>query len=156
MSLVTVIIPYREGEPVGKPPEGVETFWIDSGLGIGEARIKGALRASTLWLVQCDADAYYPDDYITRIEAAIRSGRYLYGFWCKREGGIVPAWLESGLVVRRDVFLERTKDFKPDKGADVGKEFWDLPIAYNITYRHGLIDNERRTILLFLIILFSA
>ena len=151
--MFTVIIPYKEGEPIRDPPEGDETLWIDSDLDIGEARIKGALEASNEWLIQVDADGHYPDDYIEKIRDAIASGEYPDGFWCIRRGGLKRTYMESGLVVHRELFLERVKDFVPNHRLDVGSLFNDLPINDEITYWHGLTKNEKSGVLLLLILL---
>ncbi|NVM24180.1 MAG: glycosyltransferase [Desulfobacterales bacterium] len=141
--MITVVIPYREGEPIGRPPEGDETLWMNSDLGIGEGRIKGAQQASYDRMVFVDADGVYPDDFIDKVEDAINSGEYPDGFWCVRKGGFVRTYLESGLVVHRDLFLERVKHFLPNHRRDIGELFEDLPTNDEITYRHGLTKRER-------------
>ena len=151
--MITVVIPYREGEPVGRPPEGDETLWMNSDLGIGEQRIKGAQQARYDWIVFVDADGYYPDNYITDIEDAINSGEYPDGFWCVRRGGFTRSYLESGLVVRRDLFLERVKHFITNHRRDIGELFEDLPTNDEITYRHGLTKREKGVLVAIVIFL---
>jgi glycosyltransferase involved in cell wall biosynthesis len=145
--MITVIIPYREGEPIGKPPAGDETLWVDSGLGIGEARIKGALEASFDWLVMADADGYYPDDYVEQVRRVILSGKYPDGFYTNRRGGFGNTH-ESGLVVRRAFFLERVKGFVPDHRRDVYLLFRDLPLEPSISYWHPLTETEKSGVLM--------
>jgi len=159
--MITVIIPYAQGEPIGKPPVGDETLWItDENLGIGEKRIKGAKMARFEWLVMADSDGYYPDDYIPKIKRAILSGKYPKGFFTVREGGILHrSKLESGLVVRKDVFLERVKSFEPDHRRDVWGLFNDLPVVEHIRYYHGLTESEKKHLALagmFLLLLFGG
>ena len=151
--MLSVIVPYRVGEPVGEPPEGDETLWMDSQLGIGEQRIRGALEASHEWLVHVDADGRYPDDFLERIRGSIASGEYPDGFWCVRRGGFQRSHLESGLVVRRALFLERVQGFAPDHRRDVGRLFTDLPVNEDVAYRHGLTLGEKRALLLLLLCL---
>ncbi len=142
--MVSVVIPYREGESIGRPPEGDETLWMNSDLSIGEQRIKGAQQARYDWIVFVDADGYYPDNYITDIEDAINSGEFPDGFWCVRTGGFTRTYLESGLVVRRTLFLERVKRFLPNhRRRDIGDLFEDLPTNDEITYRHNLTKREK-------------
>lgn len=152
--MLTVIVPYRVDEPIGVVPEGDETLWMDSNLGIGEQRIKGAQQSMHDWIVFVDADGVYPEDYIEKIREAINSGKYPDGFWCVRRGGFKRAYLESGLVVRRDLFLMRIQGFIPDHRIDVGSLFNDLPINDEITYRHGFTRNEKKGLMLLLLLLF--
>ena len=151
--MLTVIVPYRRGEPIGEVPEGDETLWMDSHLGIGEQRIQGAQQSTYEWIVFVDADGVYPRDYIETIREAIHSGTYPDGFWCVRRGGFQRAYLESGLVVRRALFLMRIHGFRPNHRLDVGRLFNDLPINDDITYRHGLTRNEKKALLLLLLFL---
>jgi glycosyltransferase involved in cell wall biosynthesis len=144
--VITVIIPYKEGEPIGKPPVGDEVLWIDSGLGIGEARIKGALEAKYDWLVMADADGYYPDDYIQQVKQVILSGKYPNGFYTNRRGGFGNCH-ESGLIVKKDFFLERVKGFVPDHRKDVYDLFRDLPLEPSILYWHPLTETEKGGVL---------
>ncbi len=146
--LLTVIIPYRKDQSIGNPPKGDETIWMDSGLGIGEQRLKGALKASHEWLIHVDADGHYPPDYVERVREAIASGKYPNGFFCQRGGKPYVTYGEAGLVIRRDLFLERTKKFYPNHRLDVSPLFHDLPIVKNIIYDHRLTTSERNVLLL--------
>lgn len=146
--LLSVIIPYREDQPVIQPPRGNETLWMNSDLGIGEQRIKGSLEASHEWLVHVDADGYYPPDYLEKVREAIASGKYPYGFFCQRAGRFYPTYGEAGLVVRRDFFLERTKNFMPNHRLDISSLFYDLPREKNIIYEHRLTTSERNVLFL--------
>lgn len=143
---LTVIIPYREDQPIMHPPQGDETIWMDSGLPIGQQRIEGSLRASHKWLVHVDADGDYPEDYIRRVKAAIASEKYPVGFWCQREGRPWSTQGEAGLVIRKNFFLNRIKNFVSNHRVDVAYLFRDLPINREIVYAHHLNMSERNVL----------
>lgn len=148
--MITVIIPYKAGQPIYNPPKGDETLWIDEGLGIGEARIEGARRARYDWLIMADADGDYPADYVDRVRKTIISGRYPLGFRTTRRGGFTRVGVESGIVVRKDVLLERTEGFVPDHRKDImyiPHIFDDLPLVEDIRYVHGLTKDEKNQLL---------
>ena len=130
------------------PPQGDETLWMNSDLGLGEQRMRGAQKASHEWLVHVDADGYYPPDYVEKVRVAIASGKYPDGFFCQRGGRPYVTYGEAGLVVRRDLFLERTEKFFPDHRLDVSSLFYDLPIEKNIIYEHRLTTSEQNVLFL--------
>jgi len=117
---LTFIIPYDKGLPFN--PLHVcrndTVLIIYGGATIGHKRIKGAQLAKTEWLVFLDADGIYPKDFALKVKRAIkRYGRFYPAMMAWREHpafAVYPRPLESGLIVRRDVFLERTKNYPDD------------------------------------------
>ena len=151
--MLSFIVPYSGRGPLNppKPMPGDEVLIVDSGLSIWQARLLGALRARNEWLVFCDADAYYPSDYALKIREAIASGRYPLGFLARRVGGLAPlnpkGNTEARLVVRKDVFFERVKLFRPaGPKSDFGGLFKDLPVAEEVVMYHGLTHGERAVV----------
>jgi len=146
---VSIIIPYAEGEPFN--PIYVcandELLIAKGGESIGHARIEAAQQARNKWLVFMDGDAVYPPDYIPNIKYYIRA----YG-WpvmaAKRKGGFGDLFFqvhEHGLIVRKDVFLERTKNYPEGvkqlgKRTDIADYFRDavkIPVEYYHSYTKG-------------------
>jgi len=150
---VSVILPYKEGDPVNNIYlcENDELIVV-TGEGIGYARIVGALCAKNDWLVFVDSDAVYPQGYIPKIKKFIRKfGDYFSVFATQRIGGILenppPLRLftyEHGLIVRRDEFMMRCLEFLLSDHLprdDIGGYFTDaMPIP--VIYYHGLTTGE--------------
>jgi len=151
---VSIIMPYRYGEELN--PLSIcandELIIVFGEKTIGHARIRGARESSYDWLVIVDSDAIYPDNYIPQVKYYIRECGDKYPVMCSiRKGGfgmISPA-NEHGLIVRKDVFLERvetflesgeTRAFSGEGRADIGKYFYDakhIPVYYYHTYTKG-------------------
>ena len=151
---VSIIMPYnleRMPYPIFmcKNDEGIIVL---GGKSIGDARIAGAKKAKNEWLIFVDSDAIYPPNYILEVKEYIRKqGDKTPIMATKRLGGLFsnpPAHrlfaYEHGLIVRKDVFFERIKEYPKDaKGrADIGFYFKDaVPIP--VKYYHGLTYGEK-------------
>jgi len=155
---VSVIMPYKEGEVLN--PLNIcyndELIVVLNEKSIGHARIRGVLESTFDWIVSVDSDAVYPDSYITDIKYYIRE--YEYEIMCAtRRGGarhfLAPAH-EHGLIVRKEVFLERveefyksdiTKAFTGEGRADIGKYFHDA-VRIPVKYYHKFTKGEKKGI----------
>jgi len=144
MVAVTVVIPHKEGDPLNLPVIGPEDeLLVIEGLGAGEARIRGATDARNEWIITCDADGVYPNDYVEKAKEIIESGKYPYGFKALRLGGFAPSvGQEAGMVVPRELFLQRTRGFVPNGRWDVGHLLRDIPVEPSLTYYHDLTFGE--------------
>ena len=153
---VTCVIPYKEGE-VFNPVhvcENDEVIVVTGGETIGHARIAGAKAASNEWIVQMDADAVYPKDYILKVKKCIREATYPV-LAARRIGGfgdLIFNVHEHGLIVRRDVFLERCADYpegvrQAGNRTDVADLFRDA-IKIDAEYYHGFTKGERSAVVL--------
>jgi len=147
---VSLIVPYAFGEPFNPIYicENDEVIIVFGGESIGHARIASAEIAKNDWLVLMDGDAVYPEDYIPSVKNYIRY--YGYPVMCaKRKGGFGEAFFsthEHGLIVRKDVFLERCKDYPygvRDAGrrTDIADYFRDA-VKIDVEYHHGLTKGE--------------
>lgn len=152
---ISIVTPIKNEDIVQVTKQNDESILVDHCPSIGQARIKGTLKSSHDWILMTDSDGTYPKDFIDQVRAKIESNVYPIGFWCTRRGGFVSNWLESGLVVRKDIFLERTSDYFPtSERDDIGRFFYDLPIATDIVYTHSITTNERN-IVAFIILIIS-
>jgi len=155
---VSVVVPHKSGEPFNDLYlcENDELIIVRGGSSIGDARIAGAEAAENEWIVQLDADAIYPPEYILRVKHYIREfGDEIFVMCARRKGGfgnLFWSCLESGLVARKDAFLERSKSFfartkwYTGRRKDVGLEFQDaVPIP--VYYYHGLTKGEKSGLL---------
>lgn len=142
---VSIVLPHKEGDILNVPVHDVEDeCLVIEGLGSGEGRVAGAERAVNEWLILADADASYPKDYVSKAKTIIASEKYPIGFKARRIGGLPTSQThEAGTIVRRDIFLARTKGFVPNGRWDVGYRFLDLPTLNEIWFSHGLTFSER-------------
>ena len=147
---VTVIIPYKPGDRFN--PIHVcrndEVLVVTGGRSIGEARIAGAKAARNRWLIFMDADAVYPPEYIPNIKSWIRILKYPIMAATRRGGygNIFTKVYEHGLIVRRDVFLMRTRNYSESwwrgRGTDVSGYFGDA-IRIPVVYYHSFTGWEK-------------
>ena len=148
---VSVVVPYAEGKPFN--PIYIcandEVLIAKGGESIGHARIEAARQAKNEWLIFMDADAIYPPDYIPNIKYYIGT----YGFpimATKRKGGFGDLFsqvLEHGLIARKNVFLERTKNYPEGvwwRGGrtDVVGYFRDA-VKIPVEYYHSFTTDEK-------------
>ena len=148
---VSVVVPYAEGKPFN--PIYVcandEVLIAKGGSSIGEARIEAARQAKNEWLIFMDADAIYPADYIPYVKYYIRACGFPI-MAAKREGGFGDLFFsvhEHGLIVRKDVFLERTKNYPEGvrqlgRRTDVADYFRDA-VKIPVDYYHGFTTGEK-------------
>ena len=155
---VSIIMPYnleRMPYPIFmcKNDEGIIVL---GGKSIGHARIAGAKKAKNEWLIFVDSDAIYPPNYILEVKKYIRKqGDKTPIMATKRLGGLFsnpPAHrlfaYEHGLIVRKDVFLERIKRYPENatRRMDIGSYFRDaVPIP--VEYYHGPTHGEKAILL---------
>jgi len=151
---VSIIMPYNL-ERIPYPIaicENDEGIIIVGGKSIGHARIEGAKKAKNEWLIFVDSDAMYPPNYVPEIKKYIREYGNKYPIMAtKRKGGLLsnPPFhrqfvYEHGLIVRRDVFFERVKNYPENvpRQYDIGGYFKDaVPIP--VEYYHGPTYGER-------------
>jgi len=100
-----------------------------------------------------DADAVYPIDYVPRVkEWIVKIGDEHPVLCATRRGGFGHLFFpnhEHGLIIRRDVFLERTKDYpnnippihRHGKRTDVAPLFRDA-VRIPVEYYHGFTTGE--------------
>jgi len=148
---VTVIIPYKQGEPFNPIYlcKNDQVLVITTGETIGHARILGAKKALNEWLVFMDGDAIYPEDYIIQVKKYIREYNYPI-LATTRRGGYGDIFFnvhEHGLIVRKDVFLERTKNYphgvRPaGRRTDIADYFRDAK-KIPVKYYHGYTKGEK-------------
>ena len=162
---VSIIMPYnleRMPYPIFMC-ENDEGMIVLGGKSIGHARVAGAKKAKNEWLVFVDSDAIYPPNYILEVKEYIRKqGDKTPIMVAKRLGGLFPNppphrryVYEHGLIVRKDVFFERVKEYPEDaiRRMDIGPYFRDaVPIPAE--YYHGLTHGEK-TVLLTLLTMLS-
>ena len=150
---VSVIVPYDRG--IGMNPIHVckndEVIFVLRGTSIGMKRIEGVKRASYDWTVNIDADGTYPREFIPQVKEAIR----LYGaehpvMMGVRLGGLMPpsTLLESGLIVRKDVFLIKTSTYREERGfwTDVARWLSDDYMIVPAFYYHPPSKDEIRSL----------
>ena len=151
---VSVIMPFnleRTPNPI-MLCENDEGIIVIGGQSIGHARIRGAKEAKNKWLVFVDSDAWYPPEYILQVKEYIRKlGEEHPILATKRYGGLLSnppphkAYVyEHGLIVRKDVFLERVKNYPENapRRTDIGGLFKDAyPI--NVPYYHPATHGEK-------------
>jgi len=153
---VSIIIPYLCSEPYNPiyVCSNDEVIVVFGGESIGEARITGAKVATNDWIIQTDADAVYPPDYIPKIKDYITKTDY--PILCTvRRGGFGTLFFkvhESALVVRKDVFLERTKNYPQGvrlagRRTDVADLFRDAK-QIPVEYYHGFTKGEKLAIVI--------
>ena len=113
---ITAIIPYGGEEHQFNEIslcENDEAFVVE-GKGIGEAQIAGAENAKNEWLVFMDADAIYPEDYISQIKNEIQKTQDVV-LVTKRKGGFGDTFAKvrgSNLAIRKGIFLDKAVQFK--------------------------------------------
>ena len=153
---VSLIIPYASGKPFNPIYicENDEAIVVEGGDSIGHARIEGARAASNEWLLMMDSDAVYPEDYVLIAKEFIREYGDKYPVMsAKRKGGfdeLFTKFYESGLIVRRDVFLERTKYYPRGllwvgRRTDVWGYFTDN-VKIDLEYYHDFTTNEKKLV----------
>jgi glycosyltransferase involved in cell wall biosynthesis len=154
---ISAIVPYKCGKPLNKiwVCENDEVIVVRGGPSIGHARIAGAKHAKNEWIVQLDSDAVYPPEYILLVKHYIRELGETYPIMCTRRvggfGNLFWNVIESGLVVRKDIFLQRGEQFLKSRRTwafsgegryDVGDYFHDAqPIP--VYYYHPLAISEK-------------
>ncbi len=148
---VTIIIPHKCGKPLYPITANLndEVIIVRGGKSIGHARIEGAKAAKNDWLVFMDSDAIYPQDYVTKVKYFIRNYQYPI-MRTVRTGGLrtIP-FLESGLVVRKDVFLDRVRDYQGtwyfgEGRKDVGYLFKRDAKLIPVKYHHSWTELEKK------------
>lgn len=150
---VTIIIPYKHGEKFNPVYvcKNDQVMIITTGETIGHARISGAKNAWNDWLVFMDADALYPKDYILKVKKYIRElGNKNPILAATRRGGYGDLFFnvhEHGLIVRKDVFLERTRNYPKGvryagKRTDIADYFRDA-VKIPVEYFHDFTKGER-------------
>jgi len=143
---ISVIIPYCPPYPFYPLSvcENDEVLIVEGGESIGDARIKAAEEAKFDWLVFLDADAVYPHDFILQVKRYINQTGYpILG--ATRTGGFGNLFwnvLESGLIVRKDIFLAITEKYvATDRRSDVADFFVTdverIPVEYYHDFTHG-------------------
>jgi len=144
---ITAIIPYCSPYPFYPLSvcENDEVLIVEGGESIGDARIKAAEEAKFDWLVFLDADAVYPYDFILQVKRYInQTGYHILG--ATRTGGFGNFFwnvLESGLIVRKDIFLAITEGYvATDRRSDVAVLFLDKAERIPVEYYHGLTHEE--------------
>ena len=158
---VSVIVPHKCGEPLNRfyIESNDEYIVVRGGRCIGEARLYGAKLAKNDWIVQIDGDGYYPYDYIIKVKDNIRAYGDTYPVMCaRRVGGFGHFFwpvIESGLIVRKDIFIERTSyventsrtwSLSGGNRADIGTKFTDAK-AVDVYYYHPLTKGENMLLL---------
>lgn len=146
---VSVIVPYDQG--IGMNPIHVcrndEVIFVLNGTSIGRKRIEGVKRASNDWTVNIDADGTYPKEFIPQVKEAINHyGADHQVMMGVRQGGLMPpsTLLESGLIARKDAFLEKTSTYREERGfwTDVVKWLSDDYIIVPAFYYHPPSKDE--------------
>ena len=151
---VSVIIPYREGKVFNPVYVCVndEVLVVEGGESIGHARIEGARHAANEWLLMMDSDAVYPKDYVPLVKSYIRRYGSEYPVMsARRRGGFgntFTKYYESGLIVRKDVFLSRTECYPfglvwRGRRTDVWGYFEDA-VPIDVTYYHDFTTDEKK------------
>jgi len=116
---------------------------IAEGGWIGDARIEGVKRAKNNYIAFADSDAYYPPDYLVKVEKGFEI--FERGFYTLRKGGcsFINQRIEAGLCVERGFFLERVEGWKAlYPRHDVGELFDDLGWYTDAWYYHHFTKSE--------------
>jgi len=151
---VSVVIPYKCGNEFNDiyVCENDEVIVVTGGYSIGHARIAGALHSENDWLVHMDSDAVYPNDYMILVKRYIREFGEEYKIMCARRkggfGNLIFRNHEHGMVVRKDVFLDRSVKYLnklSSERSDVGRFFRDAKII-PVDYYHGFTKGEKTAV----------
>ena len=145
---ISFIIPYKQGN-IFNPIyicENDEAIIVEGGKSIGHARIIGAKLAKNNWIVQMDSDAFYPKNYVYSIKYFIKKIGNKYPIMGTiRKGGfnnVIWNPYDHGLVVKKDIFLEKTKNYNETGHRDIAKYFQNAYII-PVYYYHNLTKGEK-------------
>ena len=138
---ITVIIPYGGEEHQFNEIslcENDEAIIIEGGESIGHARIAGAESAKYSWLVFMDTDAIYPIDFLPLVKHQIEElGEQYPVLSAQRVGGYGNTFWrapEHGLIMRKNVFLDRVAGYTNGQRKDIANLFQDahkIPVEYH-------------------------